>query len=151
MHSILSLVYREQTSRLMTYRALPVGMIPNLFMNKMNRCTLEVQVEPGDVYGRFRSAIGLSTCSLERTMTLSGMAHMSGSKETVAFGSGFHGWCFNDEVTPSAPCRRALKAVVAIETAVSEIDLFIFLKSISPSCRMSIERLKRSSLPSLAP
>ena len=28
-------------------------------------------------------------------------------------------------MTPSAPCRRALKAVVAIETAVSEIDLFI--------------------------
>ena len=25
-------------------------------------------------------------------------------------------------------CRRALKAVVAIETAVSEIDLFVFLK-----------------------
>ena len=46
MHSILSLVHIEQTSRLMTYRALPVGMIPNLFMNKMNRCTLEVQVEP---------------------------------------------------------------------------------------------------------
>ena len=85
MHSILSLVYREQTSRLMTYRALPVGMTPNLFMNKMNRCTLEVQVEPGDVYGRFRSVIGLSTCSLQRTMTLSGVAHMSGSKETVAF------------------------------------------------------------------
>ena len=69
-------------------------------------------------------------------MTLSGMTHMSGSKETVAFGNGLHGWCFNVEVT-SAPCRRVLKAVVAIETAVSEIDLFIFLKSISPSCRMS--------------
>ena len=98
MHTILSLVYREQTSRLMTYRALSVGMIPNLFMNKMNRCTLEVQVEPGDVYGRFRSAVGLSTWSLQRTMTLSGLAHMSGLKETVAFGSGLHGWCFNAEV-----------------------------------------------------
>ena len=40
---------------------------------------------------------------------------------SLSVGSNNH--VFVAEVTLSAPCRRALKAVVAIETAVSEIDL----------------------------
>ena len=46
-----------------------------------------------------------------------------GYVRSLSVGSG--GRLFVAEVTPSAPCRRALKAMVAIETAVSEIDLFI--------------------------
>ena len=61
---------------------LPGGVIPNLFVNKLDRCTLNT----GDAYRRFRSAIRLSTCSFQRTMMLSCMTHRSDSKETVAFG-----------------------------------------------------------------
>ena len=64
---------------------------------------------------------------------------------------------FVAEVTPSAPCKRALKAVVAFETAVTEIDLFIpsvyaviVLGSLIGFTVVSaIRRLSRGQTPSL--
>merc|ERR1712176_1585874 len=56
---------------------------PCLFVNKVDRCILELQMEPEDMYARFRKAIE--------------DVHVMPEKGTVAFGSGLHGWGFNVE------------------------------------------------------
>merc|ERR1719428_2297853 len=59
-------------------QALSERVKPCLFVNKCDRCILELQMEPEDMYGRFRKAIE----------DVNGI---------VAFGSGLHGWGFNVE------------------------------------------------------
>ena len=43
------------------FHLLQKRVIPNLFVDKAERCTLEVQVKPGDTYNRFWSATRMST------------------------------------------------------------------------------------------
>merc|ERR1712060_920414 len=69
-----------------------------LFVNKVDRCILELQMEPEDMYGRFRKAIEDVNVIVATYMDqLMGDAQVAPEKGTVAFGSGLHGWGFNVE------------------------------------------------------
>merc|ERR1719160_906369 len=71
---------------------------PTLFVNKVDRAILELQMDPEDMYSRFRKAIEdvnviVSTYNDEKM----GDVQVWPEKGTVAFGSGLHGWGFNVE------------------------------------------------------
>jgi len=71
---------------------------PCLFMNKVDRCILEMMMEPEDMYSRFRKSMEdvnviIATYHDEKLGDIS----VGPEKGTVAFGSGLHGWGFNVE------------------------------------------------------
>merc|ERR1719401_1136371 len=71
---------------------------PCLFVNKVDRCILELQMEPEDMYGRFRKAIeDVNVIVATYNDALMGDVQVAPEKGTVAFGSGLHGWGFNVE------------------------------------------------------
>merc|ERR1712232_1387862 len=71
---------------------------PCLFMNKVDRCILELQMEPEDMYGRFRKACeDVNVIIATYNDALMGDVQIGPEKGTVAFGSGLHGWGFNVE------------------------------------------------------
>jgi len=71
---------------------------PCLFVNKVDRCILELQMEPEDMYSRFRRAIeDVDVIIATYNDALMGDVQVDPSKGTVAFGSGLHGWGFNVE------------------------------------------------------
>merc|ERR1712117_188504 len=71
---------------------------PCLFVNKVDRCILELQMEPEDMYGRFRKAIeDVNVIIATYNDALMGDVQVGPDKGTVAFGSGLHGWGFNVE------------------------------------------------------
>jgi elongation factor 2 len=71
---------------------------PCLFVNKVDRCILELQMEPEDMYCRFRKAIEDANVIIATYHdTLMGDVQVGPEKGTVAFGSGLHGWGFNVE------------------------------------------------------
>lgn len=71
---------------------------PCLFVNKVDRCILELQMEPEDMYSRFRKAIeDVNVIIATYHDVLMGDVQVMPEKGTVAFGSGLHGWGFNVE------------------------------------------------------
>jgi len=71
---------------------------PCLFVNKVDRCILELQMEPEDMYSRFRKAIeDVNVIVATYNDELMGDQQLAPEKGTVAFGSGLHGWGFNVE------------------------------------------------------
>merc|ERR1712019_122164 len=71
---------------------------PTLFVNKVDRCILELQMEPEDMYSRFRKAVeDVNVIVATYQDNLMGDVQVSPDKGTVAFGSGLHGWGFNIE------------------------------------------------------
>merc|ERR1712178_592560 len=71
---------------------------PCLFVNKVDRCVLELQMEPEDMYTRFRKAIeDVNVIIATYNDALMGDVQVAPEKGTVAFGSGLHGWGFNVE------------------------------------------------------
>jgi len=71
---------------------------PCLFVNKVDRCILELQMEPEDMYSRFRKAIeDVNVIIATYNDALMGDTQVGPEKGTVAFGSGLHGWGFNVE------------------------------------------------------
>merc|ERR1712051_622552 len=71
---------------------------PTLFVNKVDRCILELQMEPEDMYMRFRKAIeDVNVIVATYNDELMGDQQLAPEKGTVAFGSGLHGWGFNVE------------------------------------------------------
>lgn len=71
---------------------------PCLFVNKVDRCILELQMEPEDMYGRFRKAVeDVNVIIATYHDELMGDVQVDPAKGTVAFGSGLHGWGFNVE------------------------------------------------------
>merc|ERR1712086_1185407 len=71
---------------------------PCLFVNKVDRCILELQMEPEDMYTRFRKAIeDVNVIIATYHDVLMGDVQVGPEKGTVAFGSGLHGWGFNVE------------------------------------------------------
>merc|ERR1711865_94107 len=71
---------------------------PVLFVNKVDRCILELQMEPEDMYGRFRRSIeDVNVIIATYNDALMGDVQVDPSLGTVAFGSGLHGWGFNVE------------------------------------------------------
>jgi len=71
---------------------------PCLFVNKCDRCILELQMEPEDMYSRFRKAIeDVNVIIATYHDELMGDVQVAPDKGTVAFGSGLHGWGFNVE------------------------------------------------------
>merc|ERR1712038_946159 len=71
---------------------------PSLFVNKVDRCILELQMEPEDMYSRFRKAIeDVNVIVATYNDELMGDQQVAPEKGTVAFGSGLHGWGFNVE------------------------------------------------------
>ena len=72
--------------------------MPCLFLNKVDRCILELAMEPEDMYIRFRKTcedINVLVATYEDKAM--GDASVWPEKGTVAFGSGLHGWAFNIE------------------------------------------------------
>merc|ERR1711865_533255 len=71
---------------------------PVLFVNKVDRCILELQMEPEDMYGRFRRSIeDVNVIIATYQDDLMPDVLVEPSLGTVAFGSGLHGWGFNVE------------------------------------------------------
>merc|ERR1712061_185833 len=71
---------------------------PCLFMNKVDRCILELMMEPEDMYQRFRKSIeDVNVIIATYNDALMGDVQVGPEKGTVAFGSGLHGWGFNVE------------------------------------------------------
>merc|ERR1712166_113231 len=71
---------------------------PCLFVNKVDRCILELQMEPEDMYSRFRKAVeDVNVIIATYNDELMGDVQVRPEKGTVAFGSGLHGWGFNVE------------------------------------------------------
>jgi len=71
---------------------------PCLFVNKVDRCILELQMEPEDMYSRFRRSIeDVNVIIATYNDALMGDVQVDPSLGTVAFGSGLHGWGFNVE------------------------------------------------------
>merc|ERR1712194_644565 len=71
---------------------------PCLVVNKVDRCSLELQMEPEDMYSRFRKAIeDVNVVIATYQDDLMGDVQVGPEKGTVAFGSGVHGWGFNVE------------------------------------------------------
>jgi len=79
-------------------QALQERVKPCLFVNKVDRCILELQMEPEDMYSRFRQAIeNVNVIIATYNDALMGDIQVGPEKGTVAFGSGLHGWGFNVE------------------------------------------------------
>merc|ERR1712226_530617 len=79
-------------------QALQERVKPVLFVNKVDRCILELQMEPEDMYSRFRKAIeDVNVIVATYNDALMGDIQVGPEKGTVAFGSGLHGWAFNVE------------------------------------------------------
>jgi len=71
---------------------------PTLFVNKVDRCILELQMEPEDMYLRFRQSIeNVNVIIATYNDELMGDVMCNPEKGTVAFGSGLHGWAFSIE------------------------------------------------------
>merc|ERR1712176_106759 len=71
---------------------------PCLFVNKVDRCILELQMEPEDMYMRFRKAIeDVNVIVATYNDELMGDQQVAPEKGTVAFGSGLRGWGCNVE------------------------------------------------------
>mmetsp|Transcript_107450 Transcript_107450/g.336624 ORF Transcript_107450/g.336624 Transcript_107450/m.336624 type:complete len:431 (+) Transcript_107450:107-1399(+) len=79
-------------------QALAERVRPCLFVNKVDRSILELQMEPEDIFGRFRKAIeDVNVIIATYNDPLMGDIQVGPEKGTVAFGSGLHGWGFNVE------------------------------------------------------
>merc|ERR1712137_866215 len=79
-------------------QALAERVRPCLFVNKVDRCILELQMEAEDMYSRFRAAIeNVNVIIATYNDALMGDVQVDPAKGTVAFGSGLHGWGFNVE------------------------------------------------------
>merc|ERR1719409_2036787 len=79
-------------------QALQERVKPCLFVNKVDRCILELQMEPEDMYNRFRKAVeNVNVIIATYNDALMGDIQVAPEKGTVAFGSGLHGWGFNVE------------------------------------------------------
>merc|ERR1719502_795817 len=79
-------------------QALAERVKPVLFMNKVDRCILELQMEPEDMYNRFRQSMeNVNVIIATYNDELMGDVQVAPEKGTVAFGSGLHGWGFNVE------------------------------------------------------
>merc|ERR1712032_1615435 len=66
-----------------------------LFVNKVDRCILELQMEPEDMFQRFRKAIeNVNVIIATYNDELMGDIQVAPEKGTVAFESGLHGWGF---------------------------------------------------------
>jgi elongation factor 2 len=79
-------------------QALAERVKPTLFVNKVDRSILELQMEPEDMYMRFRKAIeDVNVIIATYNDELMGDVQVMPEKGTVAFGSGLHGWGFNTE------------------------------------------------------
>jgi elongation factor 2 len=77
-------------------QALTERVKPVLHLNKVDRCILELQMDPEDMYLRFRKTVEdvnviVSTYGFEGI----GELQLAPEKGTVSFGSGYHGWAFN--------------------------------------------------------
>jgi elongation factor 2 len=71
---------------------------PCLFVNKVDRAILELQMEPEDMYARFRTSVeNVNVIVATYNDELMGDVQVAPEKGTVAFGSGLHGWGFNVE------------------------------------------------------
>ena len=79
-------------------QALQERVRPCLFMNKVDRCILEMMMEPEDMYSRFRKSMeDVNVIIATYNDELLGDISVGPEKGTVAFGSGLHGWGFNVE------------------------------------------------------
>jgi elongation factor 2 len=79
-------------------QALAERVKPCLFVNKVDRCILELQMEAEDMYSRFRFAIeNVNVIIATYNDVLMGDVQVAPEKGTVAFGSGLHGWGFTTE------------------------------------------------------
>merc|ERR1719163_1146743 len=79
-------------------QALQERVKPCLFVNKVDRCILELRMEPEDMYNRFRNSVeNVNVIIATYNDELMGDIQVAPEKGTVAFGSGLHGWGFNVE------------------------------------------------------
>jgi elongation factor 2 len=79
-------------------QALQERVRPVLFLNKVDRCILELQMDPEEMYMRFRKTVeDVNVLVATYNDELLGDVSVYPEKGTVAFGSGLHGWAFNIE------------------------------------------------------
>jgi len=79
-------------------QALQERVKPCLFVNKVDRCILEMQMDVEEIYCRFRSAIeNVNVIIATYSDPSMGSLQMDPAIGNVAFGSGLHGWGFSIE------------------------------------------------------
>ena len=79
-------------------QALQERVKPCLFVNKVDRCILEMQMDVEEMYCRFRSAIeNVNVIIATYSDASMGSLQMDPAEGNVAFGSGLHGWGFSTE------------------------------------------------------
>lgn len=77
-------------------QALTERVKPVLHLNKVDRCILELQMEPEEMYLRFRKSIeDVNVIVSTYTDSRMGDVQVAPEKGTVSFGSGLHGWAFS--------------------------------------------------------
>merc|ERR1712050_823470 len=100
---------------------------PCLFVNKVDRCILELQMEPEDMYMRFRKAIeDVNVIVATYNDELMGDQQVAPEKGTVAFGSGLHGVLENDDAQDlePRPQRRDSEGLQTLRRRRDRKDLF---------------------------
>jgi len=79
-------------------QALQERVKPCLFMNKVDRCILELKMDPEDMYHRFRNSVeNVNVIVATYADELMGDMQLAPELGTVAFGSGLHQWGFTTE------------------------------------------------------
>jgi len=79
-------------------QALQERVKPVLFMNKVDRCILELQMDAEDMYLRFRKSMeDVNVIVSTYRDELLGDVQVYPERGTISFGSGLHGWAFNIE------------------------------------------------------
>ena len=77
-------------------QALTERVKPVLHLNKVDRCILELQMDPEEMYIRFRKSVeDVNVIVATYTDSRMGDVQVAPEKGTVSFGSGLHGWAFN--------------------------------------------------------
>jgi len=79
-------------------QALQERVKPVLFMNKVDRCILELQMDAEDMYLRFRKSMeDVNVIVSTYRDELLGDVQVYPERGTISFGSGLHGWAFSVE------------------------------------------------------
>jgi elongation factor 2 len=77
-------------------QALTERVKPVLHLNKVDRCILELQMEPEEMYLRFRKTVeDVNVIICTYASDAMGDSQVAPEKGTVSFGSGYHGWAFS--------------------------------------------------------
>ena len=93
-------------TELVLRQALQEHVRPILFLNKLDRCFAELQLEPEAAYTRLAQTVAAVNTVIETYQPLGVDFTVHPEKGNVAFGSGLHGWAFSLPVFAASIAQR---------------------------------------------